>query len=181
MTGPEPAGQRMSFDHRQALKNARSKVLQRLFAGEYVPRSPEDSTVLDLLRREGGDEEANAFGDRLFAGIQARLPEIDAVMLNLSQGWSIDRMARIDRNILRIGLWEILYEPGIPFRVSVHEALELAHLFSEPEAVAFINGILHEAAVRNVPEKGPYGHPPAKISGQGSIGKALTDIARHRT
>ncbi|MGC8529221.1 MAG: transcription antitermination factor NusB [Leptospirillia bacterium] len=147
---------------RRALSAARGKVLQRLFAEEYESHTLPDPLVKDLIGWEGEDPMANAYADRLYAEVLFRKPDIDAVIEELAQGWSLSRLTRIDRNILRIGLCEILFDPGIPFRVSVHEALDLAHRFSDPEAVSFLNGILHEAGVRHVPEKGPYDPAPPR-------------------
>lgn len=156
MTGGERPAPSLSPGRRRALRAARSKVLQRLFADEYGSFSQDDPVLRKLLRWEGEDPTANAFGDRLYAEILFRKGEIDSRIEELARGWSLGRLTRIDRNILRLGLCEILFDPGMPFRVSVDEALDLAHQFSEPEAVAFINGILHEAAVRYAPEKGPF-------------------------
>ncbi len=156
---------------RRALHGARTKVLQRLFADEYDTFSQADPVLRSLLHWEGEDALANAFADRLYAEILFRKPEIDALIEDLAKGWSLARLTRIDRNILRLGLCEILYDPEVPFRVSVHEALELAHEFSEPEAVAFINGILHEAAVRHAPGKGPYDPSPMAASTSRQAGR----------
>ena len=147
---------------RRALSAARGKVLQRLFAEEYESRPSPDPLVKDLIGWEGEDPMANAYADRLYAEILFRKPEIDAVIEELARGWSLPRLTRVDRNILRIGLCEILFDPAMPFRVSVHEALDLAHRFSDPEAVSFLNGILHEAGVRHAPEKGPYDPAPPR-------------------
>ncbi len=147
---------------RRALSAARGKVLQRLFAEEYESRSSADPLVKELIGWEGEDPLANAYADRLYAEILFRKPEIDAVIEELARGWSLTRMTRVDRNILRIGLCEILFDPEMPFRVSVHEALDMAHRFSDPEAVSFLNGILHEAGVRHAPEKGPYDPAPSR-------------------
>jgi len=163
----------LSHDRRLALRNARGKVVQRLFAHEYEAHPVDDPHIRELLRWEGGDEVAREYADRLYAGVLAHYEALDARIREFSRGWSLERLARIDRNILRVALCEILFDPEIPFRVSVHEALELAHQFSDPEAVSFINGILHEAAVSLVPEKGPYEENPASKKPSRILGKAL--------
>ena len=158
----------LSAPRRRALSATRGKVLQRLFAEEFESRSTTDPLVKDLVGWEGDDPMAKAYADRLYAEILFRKPEIDAVIEELAQGWSLSRMTRVDRNILRIGICEILFDPGMPFRVSVHEALDLVHRFSDPEAVSFVNGILHEAGVRHAPEKGPYDPAPPRKKGAAS-------------
>ncbi|MCL5286334.1 MAG: transcription antitermination factor NusB [Nitrospirae bacterium] len=165
MTSRESPAASLSPGRRRALRAARAKVLQRLFADEYETFSQEDPVLRALIRWEGEDAMANAFADRLYAEILFRREEIDRRIEELARGWSLGRLTRIDRNILRVGLCEILFDPGIPFRVSVDEALDLAHQFSEPEAVAFINGILHEAAVRYAPDKGPFAPAPSAAAG----------------
>lgn len=180
MRQSEPSAVPMSHDRRQALRSARLKVLQRLFAREYESRSEGDPDLLELLRWEGGDPMANAYADRLYAEILYRIASLDERIREFAKGWSFDRLARIDRNILRIGLCEILHDPEIPFRVSVNEALELSHQFSEPEAVSFINGILHEVAVLYAPEKGPYDPVSSRKSSSGLLEKALLKRGGHR-
>ncbi len=154
----------LSSSRKRALSSARGKVLQRLFADEYDARSTDDPLTKDLIGWEGEDAMANAYADRLYAEIRFRQAEIDAVIVELARGWSLERLTRVDRNILRIGLCEILFDPEVPFRVSVFEALDLAHRYSDPEVVSFINGILHEAGVRHAPGKGPYDPAPASAA-----------------
>lgn len=97
--------------------------------------------------------QARLFRDRLGGAIREHREEIDTVISRFSVDWTLDRMSRVDRNILRMGICEILFEPEVPFRVTVDESLELAHQFSEPEAVRFINGILHRVGTELNPEK----------------------------
>ncbi|MHB8368844.1 MAG: transcription antitermination factor NusB [Leptospirales bacterium] len=151
----------LSSSRKRALSSSRGKVLQRLFADEYDQRPTDDPLTKELIGWEGEDPMANAYADRLYAEIRFRQAEVDAVIVELARGWSLERLTRVDRNILRIGLCEILFDPEVPFRVSVHEALDLAHKYSDPEVVSFINGILHEAGVRHAPAKGPYDPAPA--------------------
>ncbi|MHB8422559.1 MAG: transcription antitermination factor NusB [Leptospirales bacterium] len=133
------------------LHKARVEVLQSLFAREFLPNgfgggNPFSATSqLSVLARE--------LRGRIWEGITENRSEIDEIIQSLSHEWSLERMGKIDRNILRIGTYEIIREPEIPFRVSVDESLELAHQFSEPEAIPFINGILHQVGIRHNPEK----------------------------
>lgn len=156
---PPPSSTTLPSGRRRALRAARGKILQRLFADEYEAVEGLDPGLSILLHWDGEDPAANTFRDRLYAEIGLRKEELDRTIASLAKGWSLERLTRIDRNILRIGLCEILFFPEIPFRVSVNEALELAHQFSEPEGVSFINGILHEAGVRFAPGKGPFDPP----------------------
>lgn len=133
------------------LHKARVEVLQSLFAREFLPNGFSGGNPFSATSQLSGT--AMDLRGRLWAGITENRLEIDGIIQSLSHEWSLERMGKIDRNILRIGTYEILHEPEIPFRVSVDESLELAHQFSEPEAISFINGILHQVGIRHHPEK----------------------------
>ena len=140
---------------------ARIEVLQSLFAGEYLPSGPPPFSLTSAL-----PSKARLFRDRLGEAIREHRKEIDNTLSRYSVDWTLDRMGRVDRNILRMGICEILYEPDVPFRVTVDESLELAHQFSEPEAVRFINGILHRVGTEL---------NPLKTAASGSHGETLPD------
>lgn len=142
----------MGRSRRNALRDARVMVLEALFSREYsegrVLSAKEAFPAKDDL-----DQSSRDFRDRLLSGIQESQPVLDSLIANTASGWTIDRMAKVERNILRIGAYEILHEGDIPFRVSIDEALEMAHQYCEPEAVAFINGILHRIGMEHSVEK----------------------------
>ena len=139
----DPEGRFQSPFHK-----ARIEVLQSLLAGEYLPGGPPPFTLTSTL-----PSQARLFRDRLGGTIREHRAEIDDTISRFSVDWSLDRMGRVDRNILRMGICEILFEPEVPFRVTIDESLELAHQFSEPEAVRFINGILHRIGTELAPAK----------------------------
>lgn len=148
---PGPAGKKRKSPERRfqsPFHKARIEVLQSLFAGEYLPGGPPPFTLTSTL-----PSQARLFRDRLGSAVQENRDEIDKTISRYSVDWTLDRMGRIDRNILRMGICEILFEPEIPFRVTVDESLELAHQFSEPDAVRFINGILHRVGTELNPGK----------------------------
>lgn len=87
-------------------------------------------------------EEAMAFGAEICRSVTDHRQAIDAAIEGASHKWRIDRMSRVDRNILRIGALELLFCPEIPARVAINEALELAKLFGANESRQFINGVL---------------------------------------
>jgi len=142
----------MGRSRRNALREARVMVLEALFSREYSEDrvlSPKEA----FSAKDDLDQKSRDFRDRLLSSIQANQPALDSLIANTASGWTIDRMAKVERNILRIGAYEILHEADIPFRVSIDEALEMAHQYCEPEAVAFINGILHRIGMEHSPEK----------------------------
>lgn len=145
-----PRSQSRSEWNRQ-LHKARVEVLQSLFSREFLPNGFSGGTPFSATSQLPAI--ARDLRGRIWTGVTENRTEIDGIIQSLSLQWSLERMGRIDRNILRIGTYEILHEPDIPFRVSVDESLELAHQFSEPEAISFINGILHQVGIRLNPEK----------------------------
>jgi transcription antitermination factor NusB len=87
-------------------------------------------------------EKVPTFANRIVAGVIAHLAEIDLLISRHAEHWRLSRMATVDRNILRMAVYEFLYEPDTPRAVVINEALEIARRFSTSEAVQFINGIL---------------------------------------
>jgi N utilization substance protein B len=87
-------------------------------------------------------EDLREFATGLTTGVAAKLEEIDPLITHAAEHWRIERMAVMDRIILRLAVYEFLYQPDTPARVIINEALELARTFSTDEAVRFINGIL---------------------------------------
>ena len=108
-------------------------------------RELSDEPIADVQesfwRLREASEEARSFSKRLVEGTIRHLKEIDALISNHAEHWKLPRMAAVDRNILRLAIYEFLYEDA-PKRVVINEALEVTKRFSNPEAVQFINGVL---------------------------------------
>ena len=139
-------------------RKARECALQMLFAADFAEAVPEE--VLKTYWVELGDsdveETAREFATRLAAGTLARLETLDERIRSRAEHWRIPRMAIVDRNILRLAVYEFLYEPT-PRTVAINEALEIARRFSTYEATQFINGIL-DAIKRDLDEQQPQEH-----------------------
>ncbi len=88
------------------------------------------------------DQKARLYAEQLIKGICARQKEIDQALSDCSHHWRVERMALVDRNILRIAAYELLYSEDVPATVAINEALEIAKRYAEPESISFINGIL---------------------------------------
>ena len=97
----------------------------------------------DILSMKRYDDEIINFAKRLIATIEKNRETIDRKIQQFSKNWKFERMAIIDRNILRIATSEILFMPDIPEKVSINEAVEIAKTYSSSDSYAFINGILH--------------------------------------
>ena len=143
-------------------RKARECALQMLFAADFADAVPEE--VLKTYWVELGDsdveETAREFASRLAAGTLSRLEILDERIRSRAEHWRIPRMAIVDRNILRLAVYEFLYEPT-PRTVAINEALEIARRFSTYEATQFINGIL-DAIKRDLDEQQPQEHVQAE-------------------
>lgn len=117
-------------------REARELVLTALYRREFLP------TSLSELLEEIDPGDQRAYIDRVFNGILERRDEIDARIGERTVGWRFERLALIDRNILRIGVFELLYLDEVPPEVAMDEAVELAKKYGTEPARAFINGIL---------------------------------------
>jgi N utilization substance protein B len=92
------------------------------------------------------DEETRAFADKLVRGYGERQEEIDATIRAVSHHWRLERMTRVDRNILRLATCELMLMPDVPRRVTLNEAIELAKLFGSEGSAGFVNGVLDRIA-----------------------------------
>ena len=88
------------------------------------------------------DEDDLRYITSAFDGVLSHLDEIDDHISRTAKGWTIDRMSLVDLTILRLAVWEILYDPQVPGNVSIAEAMTLTELYSDPDDKAFVNGIL---------------------------------------
>lgn len=106
-----------------------------------VTRAPFDEIVEASASLSSAGEAARKFGRMLAEGAIDRVEEIDAIISRQSDAWRLDRMATVDRNILRVAVYELM-ETETPKNVVINEALEIAKRFSAPDAVSFVNGVL---------------------------------------
>jgi N utilization substance protein B len=120
---------------------AREVVLQVLFEDDL---NPDRKTIQadDFMRnRLNQDQEVLDFARRLLAGVRKNRAELDELLKKTADNWSLGRMAVVDRNILRIGAYEMLHD-DTPDRVAINEAVELAKRFGAKQSPHFVNGIL---------------------------------------
>jgi N utilization substance protein B len=121
----------------------REWALQLLYQAECVGhRQGEGVRFYRYFQEQGG--ETPAYLEKLVAGVTAHQEELDGLIRQNSQHWRLERMAAVDRNILRLALYELLHEPDVPAKVVINEAVELAKHFGSEESGAFINGILDQ-------------------------------------
>jgi len=92
------------------------------------------------------DDEVKAFAEEIVKGTYKHLAEINKLICKCAKNWSLDRMAIVDRNVLRMAVYEVLYRMDIPTSVTINEAIEIAKKYGTEESGAFVNGILDSVA-----------------------------------
>lgn len=126
-----------------ARRLGRELALQALYA---LDMNPMDVTkALRLFWDEHpAPNDSRTFADRLVGGVYAHRSEIDRRIEEKSRNWALSRMAKVDVNILRLAVFELLYVSDIPRNVTINEAIEIAKRFGSEDSPAFVNGILDE-------------------------------------
>lgn len=120
---------------------AREIALQVLFQDDLNPGGNPAQADEFLRGRLKSDEQLVAFAQSLVSGVRRNRAELDDLLGRIADNWSLDRMATTDRNVLRLGAYEILYA-DTPARVAINEAVELAKRFGSGQSAQFVNGIL---------------------------------------
>jgi len=122
-------------------RTARELALKFLYQTEFNSNSP-DSELNSFCDRANVSEEVQNFTQALIKNILFHKKEVDDLLEKISANWAPDRMAVIDKNILRLGICELLFDPTTPPKVVINEAVEIAKKFGTEESPEFINGIL---------------------------------------
>ena len=123
-------------------RKARGLALQIIYQHDIGSR-----TLDDILRSFWESQglppaEVRAFAEDLAAGVRDHLEEIDALAGEYSSHWDLERMAAVDRNILRLAVYELIYRDDIPPKVTINEFVDMAKKFSTEDSGAFVNGVL---------------------------------------
>ena len=128
-----------------ARSSGREAALQMLFAMEAGGGSAE-RVIAAYWRETPGDPEGREYADAVVRGVYDELTAVDEAIKKASTNWRLERMARVDRNVLRLGAWELLRQGDVPRAVILDEAVELAKRFGSEESGAFVNGVLDRIA-----------------------------------
>ncbi|MBF0609022.1 MAG: transcription antitermination factor NusB [Candidatus Magnetobacterium sp. LHC-1] len=123
-------------------RQARELVLQTLFQFDFTGKIPGRSELEESIKDRVPSKEIIAFIDDLVTGTVGHIEEIDEIIAVTSQHWQLQRLATVDRNILRAATYELLYRDDIPAAVTINEAVDIAKKFSTVDSYSFINGVL---------------------------------------
>ena len=131
------------MDHRSLAREIAMKMLYAasLGGGETMDEVLEQSEQTDTLT-----DSEKTFLENLVAGVTDRQEQLDEIIGKYAQGWSLNRLARVDLTILRLAVYEIMFMPEIPVGATINEAVELAKKYAEDKSSGFINGILGSVA-----------------------------------
>jgi N utilization substance protein B len=126
-------------------RESRELALQLLYALDMNPVDTEEGLRLSRENSRSAPG-VRPFAEELVAGVMANRLELDRKIAEKSKNWAISRMAKVDLNILRLALFELMFRNDIPRNVTINEAIEVAKKFGSEESPAFINGMLDEMA-----------------------------------
>jgi N utilization substance protein B len=125
--------------------------MQMLYQWELGKNTPEQVGASFFLERNA-DSEVESFGRELFNGAVNDIERLDTLIREHAQNWRLERMAAVDRGILRVAVYELLHYPETPPHVVINEALEIARRFSGDGSVEFVNGIL-DSILKTLPAR----------------------------
>ena len=129
-------------------RQARMMALQTLYEYDIAHHD-----VAEVLRRRAEDHKLGprvvAYADELVRGVLAHLDQIDEAIQSVAHEWPLAQMARIDKNVLRLAIYEILYNNAVPAKAAINEAVELAKTFGSETSSRFVNGVLGTIFLRS--------------------------------
>lgn len=133
---------------RRASREAAMKLLYQL----EIQKGDRNEQIDMVLEDESFTDNDKKYIRSIVDGVNEKTILIDSIIERKSMGWKISRLSKIDLSILRIGIYEILYREDIPYSVTVNEAVELAKTYSNPEAGAYVNGLLAKVSKSDIAE-----------------------------
>lgn len=141
-------------------RKAREFAIQILFQLDIRKEKPTVTVFKRFWEEHDVDDEVREFTEEIVKGASKHIAKIDKQIHACAKNWSLDRMATVDRNVLRMAVYEILYRMDIPANVTINEAIEIAKRFGTDDSGAFVNGILDSVArsARKLDE-----HPRSKM------------------
>jgi transcription antitermination protein NusB len=123
-------------------RKAREVALQFLYQLDQHGETDPTSHEVEFWSRHPVDDETRAFASALVHGTTSRHTQVDEIIAQYAEHWDLDRMAVVDRNILRLAVYELLDDHAVPPKVAINEAIEISKKFGTQESSRFINGVL---------------------------------------
>jgi transcription antitermination protein NusB len=142
-------------------RQARKRALDILYEADLLGRGVA-GVLADHLER---DDAPDDFAVALVRGVERARAQLDALISDHARGWRLERMPVVDRNLLRIGLYEILHDPDVPAAVAITEAVELAKELSTEDSGRFLNGVLAHIAGERAPGQQAPADQPTEVQG----------------
>jgi transcription antitermination protein NusB len=130
-------------------RKSRELTMQMLFQGDLGKQTPDEVRGLFWGSRDDVDDATRGFAEDLFRVATTRQAEIDGLIEEHAQNWRLERMAVVDRNLLRTAVAELLGYPNTPAPIIINETLEIGRRYAAPESIHFLNGVL-DAIARGV-------------------------------
>lgn len=141
----------------QTRRQARVLAFQTLYEVD-VARHPPGEVLHRLAEEQQAPADAADYARELVAGVLQRRRELDEIIQERAPAWPLAQMSAVDRNILRLGLFEVLYQRDkVPVRAAINEAVELAKIYGSDSSARFVNGVLGRAVEQLVPGESPEG------------------------
>ncbi len=131
-------------------RKSRELAMQMLFQADIGKQTPDEVRSTFWKAREANDPDTRGFAEDIFRIACERKEEIDGYIEQASERWRLERMAAVDRNLLRASIAEMLGYPCTPRPIIINEAVEVARLYAAPESTQFLNGVL-DAVARSLP------------------------------
>ena len=121
---------------------ARESALKILYAIDITKEDPDECINNYWLSQDKINVEVKNFADDIVSGVCNNMARIDSVVSKSATNWELDRMAVIDRNILRLGAYELMFMEDIPPKVAINEAIDIAKRYGDKDSGKFVNGVL---------------------------------------
>ena len=127
-------------------RQLRNLIIQALYEIDAVDHPPQEVIARYLQQKDNLSDEGSEFFKCFVEGVLSITPELDNVIGTFAPEWPVDQLAVLDRNILRMALWEIVFYDETPLKVAINEAVELAKRFGSESSARFVNGVLGSLA-----------------------------------
>jgi N utilization substance protein B len=138
-------------------RQARELVMKALYQRDVGHGRPSE-TLRYLCEEEAAEPDTAGFAERLLTGVLDHLADVDRRIAGYARDWRLERLANVDRNILRLGVYELFWGEDAPPSVAISEAVEMAKVYGGPESGRFINGVLGQMARDRAAEEAGPGH-----------------------